>query len=250
MTDWSALSRAEVEEALGCGPDGLTNAEAAERLVKVGPNAIAEASPPSAAAVLLSQFRSPLVYILLIAMVVTIAIDELIDAGVIFAVLVLNASIGFFQERKAEGAVRALMGLVAPRAHVVREGLDLEIESLEVVPGDLVLLESGRRVPADLRLVATTGFQVDESLLTGESVPVAKRSEVMEPSAVAADRVNLAYAGTVVTSGRARGIVVATGDQTELGRIATRMREEVEPPTPLQRRMTRFARTIGVVVVA
>ncbi len=227
---------------------GLTQQEADRRIEEVGPNVIAEAEGTSLWELLLHQFRSPLVYILLVATAVTILIEEYIDAGVIAAVLVLNASIGFFQERKAEKAVRALMGLVAPQAHVLRGSAEVEIDSTRLVPGDVVLLESGRRVPADLRLFSTTVLAVDESLLTGESVPVAKDHEPMDTAAQLGDQVNMAFMGTVVTSGRGRGYVVGTGGDTQLGRIAAQMGEEEEPATPLQQRMARFAKVVGLVV--
>ncbi len=246
--DWTAHTRESLEEALDTGPDGLSF-ERVEALREThGANAIDPAQPPGVLAILLHQFRSPLVYILLVATAVTLAIEEYVDAAVIFAVLALNAAIGFFQERKADRAVRALMGLVAPQAHVIRSGRHQELESSELVPGDLVLLESGQRVPADLRLVAVTALTVDESLLTGESLPVRKEAGPLEGQLGLGDRVNLAFTGTVVTSGRGRGYVVSIGGDTELGKIATQMREETEPLTPLQERMNKFAKVVGVVV--
>ncbi len=248
VADWVTMPTEEVAGALDAGPEGLSAEEVAARQESFGPNLLTEADPPGVLAVLLHQFQSPLVYILLVATAVTLLIEEYVDAGVIFAVLALNAGIGFFQERKAENAVRALMGLVAPKAHVVRSGADRVVESSELVPGDLVLVESGQRVPADLRLVSTTSLACDESLLTGESTPVAKRAEPLTSDLPLGDRINMAFTGTVVTSGRGRGYVVATADITELGKIATQIREEVEPATPLQQRMTRFARIVGVAV--
>jgi calcium-translocating P-type ATPase len=247
--DFSTLAADRVEEMFGTTAEGLDPADVQGLRDRVGPNTIAESEAPGVLAVLIHQFTSPLVYILLAASVITLAIEEYVDAGVIFAVLALNAGIGFFQERKAESAVRALMGLVAPKAHVIRGGREMEIDSVELVPGDLVLLDSGRRVPADLRLTASTALAVDESLLTGESVPVGKRTDPLEPGLPLGDRTNMAYTGTIVTSGRGRGVVVATGDQTELGTIASEMREAEEPQTPLQQRLERFARIVGVVVV-
>ena len=246
--DWIAEPVSEVEQSLATGELGLTEAEVGHRLEEYGPNLLTEAEPPSIWSVLLHQFQSPLVYILLVATAVTVAIEEYVDAGVIFVVLGLNAAIGLFQERKAENAVRALMGLVAPKAHVIRSGADVVVESSELVPGDLVLLESGQRIPADLRLVGTTALAVDESLLTGESNPARKQTGPLPPHRPLGDRTNMAFTGTVVTSGRGRGYVVATADRTELGKIATQIREEKEPPTPLQQRMARFARVVGVAV--
>jgi magnesium-transporting ATPase (P-type) len=246
--DWHALDRPAVEEALATGSGGLTQAEAEARLAQHGPNQLAEAEPISYLAILLHQFRSPLIYILVAAAVVTFAIGEYIDTGVIAAVLVLNAIIGFTQERRAEESVRALMRLVTPRAHVVRDGREQEIESRDLVPGDLVLLESGSHVPADLRLVSVTALDVDESLLTGESLPVAKTTGPLDAEVVVADRTNMAFMGAVVSSGRARGHVVATGAETQLGRIAERIKGEERLELPLQRRMTRFAHLVAVFV--
>jgi len=247
---WHALPAEEVETQFGTGSPGLTRATAAARLAQFGPNQLAEAPPTSLLVLVLHQFMSPLIYILLAAGVVTLALGEYIDAGVIAAILVINAIIGFTQERQAEVSVRALMKLVSPKARVVREGREWEVESRELVPGDLVLLESGTRVPADLRLVSATTLTVDESLLTGESTTVHKRVGTVEPEAVLAERSDMAFTGTVVSSGRGRGYVVATGERTELGRIAGSIRGKVELSTPLQERMDRFAKVVGWVVGA
>lgn len=245
---WHALS---VEDTLGelvTTARGLSRAEARSRLERQGENVLEAVSPAGALEVLLHQFRSPLIYILGIATVVTLLLEEFIDASAIAAVLLLNAVIGFTQERRAEASVRALMKLVSPRARVLREGREWDLDSRELVPGDVVLVESGVRVPADLRLMSVNSLQVDESLLTGESVPVQKSAEPLpEPDRMLADRLNMAYAGSIVASGRARGVVVATGMGTELGTIAGHMRLQDIPETPLQHRMSRFATLIGVV---
>ena len=172
---WHALSVDRVEATLGTGAGGVTEEEAARRLANVGPNALEEQPPTSPFVLLLHQFTSPLIYILLVATVVTLLLGEYIDAAVIGAVLLLNAAIGFTQERKAEQAVRALMQLLSPHARVIRQGREREIESRDAgARAIVVLLESGARVPADLRLAGATGLQIDESLLTGESLPVTK----------------------------------------------------------------------------
>ncbi|MDQ4084151.1 MAG: HAD-IC family P-type ATPase, partial [Actinomycetota bacterium] len=246
---WHALDRTEVESALATDERSLSEAEAVRRLEYYGPNRLEEAPPPSALAILLNQFKSPLIYILLIAAAITLLLGDYIDTSVIAAVLVLNAVIGFTQERRAEASVRALMQLAAPRARVIREGREREVESSELVPGDLVLLESGSRVPADLRLMRATNLSVDESLLTGESTPVEKGTEPVDERTQLADRTNMSYMGAVVNSGRGRGYVVATATETELGSIAEQVRGEEQTKTPLQRRMDRFANIIGVVVV-
>jgi Ca2+-transporting ATPase len=247
---WHGVEREVVERVLDTGGRGLTSPEAAARLALHGPNQLDEEPAPSALSVLVRQFRSPLIYILLAAMVVTLLLGEHLDSAVIAVVLALNALIGFTQERKAEGAVRALTRLVVPSARVLRDGHDREIDSRELVVGDVVLLESGAKVPADLRVVSTTALLVDESLLTGESDPVVKSPEPVAVDAGLPDRTCMAYTGAIVTSGRGAGIVVATGEATELGAIAGLMRSETDTATPLQRRMDRFARIIGLVVGA
>jgi magnesium-transporting ATPase (P-type) len=245
---WHALDAEEVAARLETRPDGLAADQVAERLERFGPNKLEEAKPPSDLSILLHQFRSPLIYILLVAAAVTILLEEYIDAGVIAAVLALNATIGFVQERQAERSVRALMGLVAPRAHVVRDGIEREIASEDLVPGDVVTLESGQRVPADVRLTTTTALTIDESLLTGESLPTVKRDPAVDVELPVADRTSMAWNGAVVASGRGRGYVVETGIRTQLGQIAERIRTEEARQTPLQQRMSRFAGIIGIVV--
>jgi magnesium-transporting ATPase (P-type) len=245
---WHAAAVSEVERALGTGSRGLSGAEASARLSVHGPNRLEEEPPPSPVVVFVRQFRSPLIFILLVAMVVTLLLAEYLDAVVIGLVLLLNAVIGFAQERKAEGAVRALMQLVVPVARVIRDGEDQEVDSRELVVGDVVLLESGVRVPADLRLTSASALRVDESLLTGESVPVSKGVEPVPAEAALPERSSMVYTGAVVTTGRGSGVVVATGNSTELGSIAGLVRAEGVTETPLQRRMDRFARIIGMVV--
>ncbi|MFN3215794.1 MAG: cation-translocating P-type ATPase [Acidimicrobiales bacterium] len=245
---WHALDIDEVRRRLETDPGGLSAKDVEARLVRFGPNELKEEPPPSPLVVLLRQFASPLIYILVAAAVVTLLLGKYVDTAVIGVVLALNAGIGFVQERKAEGAVRALMGLVVPHARVVRGGQEWEIDSRELVPGDVVLLEPGSRVPADLRLEIANAMQVDESLLTGESVPVTKRTDPVGESTGLADRVGMAFTGSVVTTGRGRGLVVSTGDRTELGAIAGLIRGEVQERTPLQRRMDHFAEVVGIAV--
>ena len=247
--DAHALELDAVEAGLGTGSAGLSDAEARSRLAGYGPNALEEMPPPSTFAIVIRQLKSPLIYILLLATGVTLLLGEFVDAAVIGAVLLINTVLGTVQERKAELSVRALMGLVAPRARVVRANREQDVDSVELVPGDVVLLESGVRVPADIRLAATTGLQIDESLLTGESTAVAKTASVLSPDVVLADRTNMAYAGSVVVSGRGRGYVVATGARTELGTIAERIRDEPSHATPLEQRLARFSKVVAIVVL-
>ena len=246
--DWHSVDGDEVTRRLETSGHGLTGADAAARRSRYGPNQLEEEPPTPPWLVFVRQFRSPLIFILLAALALTVGLGEYLDAAVIAAVLALNAVIGFTQERKAEGAVLALMQLVVPHARVVRDGRDEEIDSRDLVPGDIVLLESGARIPADLRLVGANALQIDESLLTGESVSVTKKTEPVPVGAQLGDRSCMAYTGATVTAGRGRGVVVATGANTELGAIAGLMRSETVAATPLQRRMDHFARIIGIAV--
>lgn len=245
---WHAVSCDQVAHFLNTSPNGLSPQEAQARLKHYGENVLEEATPISIFQLILHQFQSPLIYILLVAALVTLWMGDYIDSAVIAGVLLLNATVGFIQEYKAERSVRALKRLTEPRAHVVRDGVEKVIESRLLVPGDVVILESGVRVPADIRLFSATALQVDESLLTGESVPVLKQTAPVPESTPLADRVNMVYAGSVVTTGRGRGYVVATGKRTELGKIAESLREQETPETPLQRRMRQFANILGVAI--
>ncbi len=246
---WHAMDVAEVAEHLETTFDGLAASEAADRLEVHGPNRLAEARATPGWVTFLAQFKSPLIFILLLAGLMTLVLREYVDTAVIAAVLLLNASIGWYQERNAERSVLALMQLVSPTARVVRDGRESEIDSDDVVPGDLVVLESGVRVPADLRLTSAAALQIDESMLTGESVASKKGTQPVDEDTPLGDRGCMAFTGSTVSAGRARGLVVATGRDTELGRISTRLEAEEVPVTPLQERMSRFGWIIGAIVV-
>ncbi|HUE96961.1 MAG TPA: HAD-IC family P-type ATPase, partial [Longimicrobiaceae bacterium] len=199
---------------------------------------------------LLRQFKDPLIYILLLAALVTLLLRDYTDTGVILSVVLLNALIGFVQERRAQQAMRSLARMSAQQAEGIRDGTEREIPSRDLVPGDLVVLTSGVRVPADLRLSQVAGLEIDESALTGESLTVRKSTEALgSEEMVPGDRTNMAFAGTVVTRGRARGIVVTTGAKTELGRIATAVRLIGETATPLQQGLAQFGRRIGYAIL-
>lgn len=245
---WHAWPADEVLAELESSAHGLAQEEAQRRLALYGPNELEGERPMPAWLLAFRQFRSPLILILVLASVVTLLLGEYIDAGVIAGVLVLNATIGYLQERRAEAAVLALRRLTSPQARVLRDGVDVVIPSRELVPGDVVLLESGVRVPADLRLLHVAALTIDESLLTGESVPVVKASAPVDAELPYAERACIAYAGTVVTSGRGRGVVIATGRSTAVGGIAEAMRSAERPVTPLQQRMNVFARVVALLV--
>jgi magnesium-transporting ATPase (P-type) len=248
---WHTLAVSEVEEWLASPPGGLSGEEAARRLAEAGPNEVPGVAPKRWWQILLHQFRDPLIYILLVAAAVTLALRDYTDTWVILAVLALNALIGFVQEVRAQQEMLALATLAAPRAEVLRGGRVRGVASRELVPGDRVLLTSGSRVPADLRLSSINDLAVDESALTGESLPVRKKVEALEGELlVPGDRVNMAFAGTVATRGRAQGVVVATGTATEVGRISTTVHALAEVATPLEQRLARFGRRVGVVVAA
>ena len=242
---WHALAATEALTALGTDQQtGLNPAEVLRRQEAYGPNLVtAKGGTPPWLRFLL-QFNQPLVYILLAAGVITAFLGEWVDSSVIFCVVVINAIIGFIQEAKAEKAIEALSRMVVTATTVRREGKKRRIPSAELVPGDVVLLQSGDLVPADLRLVEVNSLQVNESALTGESVPVLKISAAISLHNVLADRRNLAFAGTHVTSGQAEGIVIEIGNGTETGRIAGLLASTVELSTPLTRKIASFSRLL------
>jgi P-type Ca2+ transporter type 2C len=247
---WHAMQARAVWESLRASEEGLSSAEAMSRLENYGPNRLPQQPPPTWWQILLRQFQSPLIYILLAAAVVAILAQDFKDAGFIAAVLAVNAAIGGYQEWRAERSSQALQQLLHIRAAVLRDGEVEEIDADGVVPGDVVWLESGNRVPADLRLVSAHGLEVDESLLTGESIAVEKNAqwEGAEQTPVA-DRLNMAYAASVVVRGRGKGVVVATGSATMVGQLAADVMSSGGGKPPLLERMERFAQTIAYVVL-
>jgi len=246
---WHALSQEDAFARLDSGKEGLDEDEAARRLREVGPNALPVKRPPSLPAIFLHQFLSPLIYILLVAGILSLAIGEQTDAAFIFAVILLNALLGTVQEWKAERSAAALQSLLRIEARVRRGGEVREIPAEELVPGDIILLESGHRVPADLRLAEVRGLAADESLLTGESVATEKTAEPLAEKSPLAERFSMAFAGSTVTTGRGTGIVVATGLATQVGRIAREVTAARVTKPPLVIRMERFARQISYLVL-
>ncbi len=233
--------------ALRSNPDGLSRPEVAERLKSYGPNSLPKTRLSGVATYFVRQFLSPLIYILLLAAAVSLMLGEWQDSIFIFAVLIINATIGTVQEYSAERSAEALRSLVRTRARVIRDGEEFEVDAEELVPGDVVLLESGGKVPADVRLIFAHGLEVDESLLTGESLPNAKDPALIFDSLTPlGDRENMAFAGTLVTSGRARGAVVATGTSTEVGGLAASLAGKAETKPPLILRMERFNSKIAI----
>ncbi len=247
---WHTLAPEEIERILETSAEGLPPEEAARRLEVYGPNFIEREKRTPWWKVLLHQFTDPLIYILLIAATLTLALGDYTDTGVIFAAVLLNAIIGFTQERKAQQAMRALEDLSAPHCEVVRTDGVHEIASRDLVPGDVVALTSGARVPADLRLFRVQDLHIDESPLTGESLPATKAVETLRgDTRVAGDQHNMGFSGTVVTRGRGWGYVVRTAGETELGRIATAIRAVGHTTTPLQDRMAVFGKQIAFAIL-
>ena len=249
---WHLLSPGEVATHLSVDPDaGLTSEEAARRIVQYGPNDIRERPPRPLWRMFLDQFTDFMILVLIGAAIISGIIGEPPDAIAIVVIVLLNGVIGFVQEYRAERAVAALKLLAAATALVRRGGQVTEISALRLVPGDVVLLEAGNVMPADIRLIETVQLKVDESPLTGESVPVEKRTASLEEAETSlGDRVNLAYKGTSVTYGRGTGLVVATGMQTELGRIASMLGSEEVVKTPLQKRLAQFGQRLALVALA
>jgi magnesium-transporting ATPase (P-type) len=235
---------------LDANEHGLSEAEAATRLAEFGPNRLPHKPPPTVIAILLRQFRNPLIYVLVLAAIVSVAIGDVKDAAFIAGVLLLNGMIGTYQEWKAEQSSQALRELLQIRASVQRDGEVREINAEEVVPGDVVWLESGNRVPADLRLLSAHGLEIDESLLTGESLPVCKDPGWIGAEVTpVADRQNMAYAGSITTRGRCKGIVVATAAATSVGQLALDVLQESGGKPPLLVRMEKFTQVIAIAVL-
>lgn len=246
---WHALADDALHRKLQTRRDGIDDAHAEERRRVFGKNILPSKRPPTLVEVFLHQFRSPLIYILLIAAVVAVLMDDLKDALFIFAVILLNAAIGTVQEYRAERSAHSLQQLLRIQARVIRSGRTRMTPAEDIVPGDVVLLESGDKVPADLRLVEAANLTMDEAFLTGESVAAEKAPQPLPIDTPVSDRENMAYAGATVLTGRGLGLVVATGTHTEVGKIARAVTEEAGAQPPLVIRMERFARQISVIVL-
>jgi len=244
-TAWHQLQQEEVVRLLEVDlKNGLSSVVVKERQTKFGPNQVTIRQDAGVFRRLLTQVNQPLVYILLVAVAITGVLGEYVDASVIFGVVLVNAVVGFLQESKAEKAIEALARMVVTESTVRRDGTKQRVSSVDLVPGDVVLLQSGDRVPADLRLFHVRSLRIDESALTGESLPVHKHANALALETLLADRKNLAYAGTMVTVGQAEGVVWAIGDQTETGRIATLISEATATSTPLTKKIGEFSRRL------
>ncbi len=248
---WHNLTSEQAIGELGSARSGLSEEKARERLHRYGPNELREKGKTPAIMVFLRQFASPLIYILLVAALIELVVmHKPIDASVIMAVVTINSIIGFVQESRAERAMEALKRLAVPHAKVLRQGTAARVAASHLVPCDIILLEAGDKIPADARLIETASLSVDESILTGESVPVEKFTGPIEGEATVADMGNMAHMVCAVVNGRGVAVVTATGMSTEIGKITAHVQEVKPPPTPLQRNVSRLGRYIGILVLS
>ncbi|MBL3600005.1 MAG: cation-transporting P-type ATPase [gamma proteobacterium endosymbiont of Lamellibrachia anaximandri] len=249
---WHAMEADQVLTAFNSTKQGLSGENAQLRQQQYGPNKLPEVSPRGPLLRFLAQFHNVLIYALLVAGIVTAMLDHLVDSGVIMGVVLINTIIGFIQEGKAEDALRAIRQMLSAKSLVLRDGQRISIPAEELVPGDVVLLQSGDKVPADLRLFRLKGLQIQEAALTGESVAVEKAIEAVAAEAALGDRLCMAYSGTLVTYGQGAGVVTATGSKTEIGRISAMVAGVEQLTTPLLQQMDQFGRwlTAGILGLA
>ena len=244
-----ALSDAEALAAVDASDEGLDSEEAARRLKRFGANRLPDQPRPPAVLRFLAHFNNLLIYVLIGSAAVTAALGHWVDTGVILAVVLVNAAIGFIQEGRAEQAMQAIRKMLAPHATVLRRGQRASADAADLVPGDIVLVEPGDRVPADLRLLEARGLTAEEAILTGESVPVSKSPAAVDPDAVLGDQTSMLFSGTLVAAGTGRGVVVGTGAKTEIGRISGMLGAVEKLTTPLVRQMDIFARWLTVFIL-
>jgi Ca2+-transporting ATPase len=245
---WHNLSKEETLQLLNTSETGLTNTEAKNRLKKYGYNELISKKPDSVLKLFLSQFKSPLIYILIFAAIVSFFVGKFSNTIVICIVLLTNAIMGFMQENRARKTMENLKKLSAPKTKVLRENVVLEIPTKELVVGDIIIFESGSKISADARIIESIHLKTDESSLTGESQSVNKTVEPLEKDIPLADRKNMVYCGTIVVSGKGKAVVVSTGMNTEIGKIATIIQSTPEPKTPFQRKMEKFGKFIIILV--
>lgn len=245
---WHALTIEKIFEELKTKENGLIFAEVVKRQKKYGKNKLPAEKRISSLKIFWNQFKNPLIFILIIAALITLVLRELIDCGVILAAILINTLIGFIQENKSEKALEQLSQMIKYHARVIRQYKEYIIDSEELVPGDIIIIEAGDIVPADARLLTSHNLQIVEAVLTGESLPSNKKVGVLEKETPLADRENMVYKGTMVNRGKAKAVVVATGLKTEIGQIAILIKETGETKTPLQKKMSDLAQAIGLII--
>lgn len=249
QTNWHNVSIETCFSRLESNYNGLDTEEVKNRLTAFGLNRLPDPPKRNFLVRFLSHFHNILIYVLLGSAVITSLLGHIIDTAVILAVVIANAILGFIQEGKAERAMEAIRHMLAPRAFVLRSGMRKSIESESIVPGDIVILEAGDKVPADLRLITANGLQIQEAILTGESVPVSKQIKLVPEQAALGDRTNIAYSGTLITSGQGKGLVIGTGIDTEIGRISGLISEVEVLTTPLVKQMGVFAKWLTALIL-
>ncbi|RLI34931.1 hypothetical protein DRO55_05850 [Candidatus Bathyarchaeota archaeon] len=256
---WHAEEVEKVLDALGTTPDGLSSEEAERRLKEYGPNKLVEREGVNPFIIFLGQFRDVFVLMLLAAIVISLltvfmetstpTLEDYADSITIGVIVILNSIVGFVQEYRSEKAMEALKRLTAPQARVLRDGREVIIPAEMVVPGDVILLESGDRIPADGRLMETIELRTNEAVLTGESTPVEKMTDPVREDAPVSDRRNMVFMGTHVIFGRGRAVITATGMNTEFGKIAGMIQETEEKTPPLKAKLNRFAKKLSIFIV-
>ena len=249
MANWYQKDTTMLFEELSTSESGLSETIARQRLDEYGYNRITEKKQTSAIKRFLQQFNNFLIFILIAAAIITAALNEWIDAGVIFGVVIINAIIGFLQESKAEAALASLKKMLSLQATLIRDGQQLTVAAEEIVPGDVVMINAGDRIPADIRLFSSRNLHLDEAALTGESLPVSKHIETINDKVEIADQSNMIFSGTFATSGQGLGIVTETGDKTELGKIASMLQDIESTVTPLTRQLASFGKSLTGVIL-
>ena len=238
--DWYKHSESEIYKELKTSSDGLTTKEATSRLEKYGYNEIPKKKTDSFFKIMIKQLIDPIELLLVVAMMFSFLINEVVDGIAILFIIIVDLLMGTFQEWKANKNAEALSKLIEVKAKVLRDNEQVEIDSSKLTIGDIVLLESGTKISADLRLINSSNLTIDESILTGESISIAKDTDVIRKDAILAERTNMAYAGTNVLTGRATAVVVATGINTEIGKIANKVAQTKDTKSPLTIRMENF----------
>src|SRR4030042_126938 len=247
--EFHSLSLEDVYKELKSSNKGLTSEEAKQRLEEFGPNELQEKQKIKPITIFINQFKSFVIGILIVVAIMSLLLKEWPEAIAVFAILILNAFLGFIQEYKAEKAIEALKKMATPKAKVIRNGRDQEVDSREVVPGDILVLVTGDKIPADSRIIEQMNLETQEAALTGESVPVQKEVCILNEKTAIGNRKNMVYSSTIVTKGRGKAIVIATGMKTEFGKIAELIQVTTEEPTPLQIKLKELGQSLGILTI-